>query len=90
VDAIGLVNIVQQLNRGLVFGGNQLAPEPALPSALGANHGVPNMREIRRLSTKSKQAVRRNAAVFDLSLVENFLSRIAPLPHPGDRGHGLW
>src|SRR5919108_47952 len=79
VDAIGLVNIVHNLNRGLDIGGNPIGAGTAFVIGVGANPGVPNLdEEIRRFEYKveagGEYAV--TQPVFDLSLLENFLRRI--------------
>jgi methionine synthase / methylenetetrahydrofolate reductase(NADPH) len=79
VDAIGLVNIVHNLNRGLDIGGNPIGAGTAFVIGVGANPGVPNLdEEIRRFEYKveagGEYAV--TQPVFDLSLLENFFRRI--------------
>jgi len=79
VDAIGLVNIVHNLNRGLDLGGNPIGEGTAFVIGVGANPGVPNLdEEIRRFEYKvhagAEYAV--TQPVFDLALLENFLKRI--------------
>ena len=79
VDAIGLVNIVHNLNRGLDIGGNPIGAGTDFVIGVGANPGVPNLdEEVRRFEYKveagGEYAV--TQPVFDLSLLENFLRRI--------------
>src|SRR5207245_6409814 len=79
VDAIGLVNIVHNLNRGLDIGGNPIGHGTAFVIGVGANPGVPNIdEEIRRFEYKveagAEYAV--TQTVFDLALMEHFLNRI--------------
>jgi len=79
VDAIGLVNIVHNLNRGLDIGGNPIGAGTSFVIGVGANPGVPNMdEEVRRFEYKveagGEYAV--TQPVFDLSLLEAFLRRI--------------
>ena len=79
VDAIGLVNIVHNLNRGLDVGNNPIGTGTGFVIGVGANPGVPNLdEEIRRFEFKvdagAEFAV--TQPVFDLSLLENFLRRI--------------
>jgi len=79
VDAIGLVNIVHNLNRGLDIGGNPIGTGTGFAIGVGANPGVPNLdEEIHRFEYKVEAggefAV--TQPVFDLSLLENFLRRI--------------
>jgi homocysteine S-methyltransferase len=80
VDAIGLVNIVHSLNRGLDIGGNPIGTGTAFVIGVGANPGVPNIdEEIRRFEYKVEAGAEYAVTqpVFDLGLVENFLKRIA-------------
>ncbi|HEY7616137.1 MAG TPA: bifunctional homocysteine S-methyltransferase/methylenetetrahydrofolate reductase, partial [Terriglobales bacterium] len=79
VDAIGLVNIVHNLNRGLDLGGNPIGTGTSFVIGVGANPGVPNLdEEIRRFEYKvgagAEYAV--TQPVFDISLLEVFLRRI--------------
>ena len=79
VDAIGLVNIVHNLNRGLDIGSNPLGAGTAFVIGVGANPGVPNIdEEIRRFQYKVEAGAEYAVTqpVFDLSLLENFLKRI--------------
>jgi homocysteine S-methyltransferase len=79
VDAIGLVNIVHNLNRGLDIGGNPIGIGTSFAIGVGANPGVPNMdEEIRRFEYKVEAGAEFAVTqpVFDLSLLENFLRRI--------------
>jgi homocysteine S-methyltransferase len=79
VDAIGLVNIVHNLNSGLDIGGNPIGSATPFVIGVGANPGVPNIdEEIRRFEYKveagGQYAV--TQPVFDLNLLEQFLKRI--------------
>jgi methionine synthase / methylenetetrahydrofolate reductase(NADPH) len=79
VDAIGLVNIVHNLNRGLDIGGNPIGVGTSFVIGVGANPGVPNIdEEIRRFEYKVEAGAEFAVTqpVFDLSLLENFLRRI--------------
>lgn len=79
VDAIGLVNIVHNLNRGLDIGGNPIGAGTGFVIGVGANPGVPNIdEEIRRFEYKVEAGAEYAVTqpVFDLSLLENFLRRI--------------
>ena len=81
VDAIGLVNIVHNLNRGLDIGGNVIGGKSGtgFVIAVGANPGVPNLdEEIRRFEYKVEAGaeVAITQPVFDVALLENFLKRI--------------
>ena len=79
VDAIGLVNIVHTLNRGLDIGGNPIGTGTAFAIGVGANPGVPNIdEEIARFEYKVEAGAEFAVTqpVFDLSLLENFLRKI--------------
>jgi methionine synthase I (cobalamin-dependent)/5,10-methylenetetrahydrofolate reductase len=79
VDAIGLVNIVQNLNRGLDIGGNPIGVGTSFVIGVGANPGVPNLdEEIRRFEYKVEAGAEYAVTqpVFDLSLLETFLRHI--------------
>jgi len=79
VDAIGLVNIVRNLNRGLDIGGNPIGTGTSFAIGVGGNPGVPNLdEEIRRFEYKVEAGAEFAVTqpVFDLSLLENFLRRI--------------
>jgi homocysteine S-methyltransferase len=79
VDAIGLVNIVHNLNRGLDIGGNPLGMGTAFAIGVGANPGLPNIdEEIKRFDYKVEAGAEYvvTQPVFDLKLLETFLRRI--------------
>ena len=79
VDAIGLVNIVHNLNRGLDIGGNPIGAATGFVIGVGANPGLPNLdEEIRRFEYKVEAGAEYAVTqpVFDLALLENFLRRI--------------
>ncbi|MFY9560832.1 MAG: bifunctional homocysteine S-methyltransferase/methylenetetrahydrofolate reductase [Terriglobales bacterium] len=79
VDAIGLVNIVHNLNRGLDLGGNTIGQGTSFVIGVGANPGLPNLdEEIRRFEYKVEAGAEYvvTQPVFDLNLLENFLKRI--------------
>src|ERR1700692_2864944 len=79
VDAIGLVNIVHNLNRGLDLGGNPIGAGTSFVIGVGANPGLPNLdEEIKRFEYKVEAGAEYvvTQPVFDLSLLENFLRRI--------------
>jgi homocysteine S-methyltransferase len=79
VDAIGLVNIVHNLNLGLDIGGNPIGPGTGFAIGVGANPGVPNLdEEVRRFEYKVEAGAEFAVTqpVFDLSLLENFLRKI--------------
>jgi homocysteine S-methyltransferase len=79
VDAIGLVNIVHNLNRGLDIGGNPIGAATNFVIAVGANPGADNIdEEIRRFEYKVEAGAELvvTQPVFDLRLLEAFLKRI--------------
>jgi 5,10-methylenetetrahydrofolate reductase len=79
VDAIGLVNIVHNLNRGLDIGGNPIGVGTAFVIGVGANPGVTNIdEEVRRFEYKVQAGAEYAVTqpVFDLALLEKFLKRI--------------
>jgi homocysteine S-methyltransferase len=85
VDAIGLVNIVRNLNHGLDIGGNPMGSQTALLIGVGANPGALNMdEEIRRFEWKVEAGAEYvvTQPVFDLDLLEAFLKRIEHVKIP--------
>ena len=85
VDAIGLVNIVNNLNHGLDIGGNPMGSQTAMLIGVGANPGALNMdEEVRRLDWKVEAGAEYivTQPVFDLDLMEIFLRRIAHVKIP--------
>jgi methionine synthase / methylenetetrahydrofolate reductase(NADPH) len=79
VDAIGLVNIVHNLNRGLDLGGNPIGAGTGFVIGVGANPGLPNLdEEIKRFEYKVQAGAEYvvTQPVFDLTLLDNFLRRI--------------
>src|SRR5450631_3542646 len=79
VDAIGLVNIVHNLNHGLDIGSNPIGNGTRFVIGVGANPGVPNIdEEIRRFEYKVQAGAEYAVTqpVFDLRLLEDFLRRI--------------
>jgi homocysteine S-methyltransferase len=85
VDAIGLVNIVRNLNHGLDIGGNPMGSQTALLIGVGANPGALNMdEEIRRFEWKVEAGAEYvvTQPVFDLDLMEAFLKRIEHVKIP--------
>jgi len=80
VDAIGLVNIVNNLNHGLDLGGNPIGSQTALLIGVGANPGAMNLEEeLRRFEWKVQGGAEYvvTQPVFDLDLLEAFLKRTA-------------
>jgi methionine synthase / methylenetetrahydrofolate reductase(NADPH) len=79
VDAIGLVNIVHSLNRGLDLGGNPIGTGTGFVIGVGANPGLTDLdEEIRRFEYKVEAGAEYAVTqpVFDMRLLENFLKRI--------------
>jgi len=79
VDSIGLVNIVNNLNRGLDVGANPIGTNTNFVIGVGANPGSPNLdEEIRRFEYKVEAGAEYcvTQPVFDLNLLEVFLKRI--------------
>jgi methionine synthase / methylenetetrahydrofolate reductase(NADPH) len=84
VDSIGLVNIVQRLNRGLDIGSNSIGASTNFAIGVGSNPGAPDIEnEIRRFAYKVEAGAEYaiTQPVFDLRLLENFLERT--------RDHGI-
>jgi len=79
VDAIGLVNIVRNLNHGLDIGKNSIGASTGFTVAVAANPGVPDIeQEVRRFAYKVEAGAEYaiTQPVFDLKLLEEFLKRI--------------
>ena len=79
VDAIGLVNIVHNLNHGLDLGGNPIGTATSFVIGVGANPGLPNLdEEIRRFEYKVQAGAEYvvTQPVFDIGQLESFLQRI--------------
>jgi len=79
VDAIGLVNIVHNLNRGLDLGANPIGAGTGFVIGVGANPGLTDLdEEIRRFEFKVQAGAEYAVTqpVFDIHLLENFLKRI--------------
>jgi len=78
VDAIGLTNIANNLNRGLDLGGNPMGSQTALLIGVGANPGALNMdEELKRFDWKVRAGAEYivTQPVFDLDLLEAFMKR---------------
>ncbi len=85
VDAIGLVNVVHNLNRGVDIGGNSIGAPTGFVIGVGANPGVPNIdEEIRRFEYKVEAGADYAVTqpVFDVDLLEHFLRRVEHLHIP--------
>ncbi|HEY6350265.1 MAG TPA: bifunctional homocysteine S-methyltransferase/methylenetetrahydrofolate reductase [Candidatus Angelobacter sp.] len=79
VDAIGLVNIVRNLNRGLDIGDNPIGKGTGFVIGVGANPGLLNIdEEVRRFEYKVEAGADYAVTqpVFDIGLLETFLRRI--------------
>jgi homocysteine S-methyltransferase len=79
VDAIGLVNIVRDLNHGLDLGRNPINASAGFTISVAANPGVPDIdHEVRRFELKVEAGAEFGITqpVFDLRLLEQFLRRI--------------
>jgi len=79
VDSIGLVNVVWRLNHGLDIGANPIGVSTNLTIGVAANPGVPDIEhELRRFQYKVEAGAEYaiTQPVFDLRLLEEFLSRI--------------
>jgi homocysteine S-methyltransferase len=76
VDAIGLANIVTNLNHGLDIGGNPIGSQTALLLGVGANPGALNMdEELRRFDWKVQAGAEYvvTQPVFDVELLEAWI-----------------
>ena len=79
VDAIGLVNIVHNLNRGLDIGANPIGIGTGFVIGVGANPGLTDLdEEVRRFEYKVEAGAEYAVTqpVFDIRLLEKFLQRI--------------
>jgi methionine synthase I (cobalamin-dependent)/5,10-methylenetetrahydrofolate reductase len=79
VDAIGLVNIVRNLNHGLDVGGNPIGSGTKFMIGVGANPGIVNIdEEVRRFEYKVEAGADYAVTqpVFDVALLEQFLRRV--------------
>src|SRR5580693_6778631 len=79
VDAIGLVNVVHNLNYGLDIGSNSIGASTGFTIDVAANPGVQDMdQEVRRFAFKVEAGAEYaiTQPVFDLRVLEEFLRRI--------------
>ena len=79
VDAIGLVNVVRNLNCGLDIGKNSIGGSTGFTISVAANPGVPDIdQEVRRFAYKVEAGAEFaiTQPVFDLRVLEEFLRRI--------------
>lgn len=85
VDAIGLTNLVRNLNSGLDLGGNAVGGQTAYLIGVGANPGAVNYEEeIRRYHWKVEAGADYvvTQPVFDLELLDRFLADTAAARRP--------
>ena len=79
VDAIGLVNVVHNLNYGLDIGKNSIGESTGFTISVAANPGVQDMdQEVRRFAFKVEAGAEFaiTQPVFDMRVLEEFLRRI--------------
>jgi homocysteine S-methyltransferase len=79
VDAIGLVNIVHNLNLGVDLGANPIGSATQFVIGVGANPGISDIdEEVRRFEYKCEAGAHYAVTqpVFDLRLLEVFLRRV--------------
>jgi homocysteine S-methyltransferase len=79
VDAIGLTNLVRNLNHGLDIGANSIGASTGFTISVAANPGVPDIEfELRRFAFKVEAGAEFaiTQPVFDMRLLEQFLKRI--------------
>jgi homocysteine S-methyltransferase len=79
VDSIGLVNVVNYLNRGIDIGGKRLSAPTGFHIGVGVNPGALNLDyEISRFERKVEAGAEFaiTQPVFDVKILENFLKRI--------------
>ena len=85
VDSIGLVKIARNLNLGLDLAGNPIRGQTSFCIGVGANPGAMDLdEEVRRFEKKVEAgaAFAFTQPVYDVSLLERFLSRIEPFRIP--------
>jgi methionine synthase / methylenetetrahydrofolate reductase(NADPH) len=79
VDAIGLTNLVWNLNHGLDIGANSIGASTGFTLSVAANPGVPDIDfEVRRFALKVEAGAEFaiTQPVFDMRLLEAFLKRV--------------
>ncbi len=79
VDAIGLVNIVHNLNLGVDVGANPIGSATSFVIGVGANPGITDIdEEVRRFEYKCQAGAHFAVTqpVFDMRLLEEFLRRV--------------
>jgi methionine synthase / methylenetetrahydrofolate reductase(NADPH) len=85
VDSIGLVNIVERLNKGLDIGSNAIGASTNFTIGVAANPGAPDIEnELSRFRYKVEAGAEYaiTQPVFDLRLLESFLERISEMRIP--------
>jgi methionine synthase / methylenetetrahydrofolate reductase (NADH) len=85
VDAIGLVNVLNNLNRGLDMGGNPLGTQTSFLIGVGLNpNAVDPDEELRRFEHKIRAGANFGVIrpVFDLDRLTTFLHRVQALDVP--------
>lgn len=85
IDAIGLTNLVAQLNRGLDPGGNALGAPTAFVHGVGVNPAAPDPeRELRRFAWKAEAGAcfAMTQPVFDAAQLEAGLARLEQFAVP--------
>ncbi len=85
VDAIGLTQLVSNLNRGLDLGGNAIGGQTGFLIGVGANPGNPNFEEeLRRFRLKVEAGAEYAVTqpVFETAVLERFLDAIGDLHIP--------
>jgi methionine synthase / methylenetetrahydrofolate reductase(NADPH) len=85
IDSIGLTNMVSLMNRGLDLGSNPFGEPTQFTIGVGVNPGHLDLEyELRRLDWKVKAGAEYaiTQPVFDVEVLENFLSRIEYLNLP--------
>ena len=81
VDSIGLVNVLNNLNRGLDVGGNPLGTRTSFLIGVGANPFAPDFEEqMRRFEYKMEAGANfaLTQPVFDVDRLAAFLKRVGP------------
>ena len=89
VDAIGLVNIVRNLNCGLDIGKNSIGGSTGFTISVAANPGVPDIdQEVRRFAYKVEAGAEFaiTQPVFDLRRAGGVSAADRAVPDSGDRG----
>jgi methionine synthase / methylenetetrahydrofolate reductase(NADPH) len=85
VDSIGLTNLINRLNHGLDFVGNPIGEPTGFSIGVGVNPGAINLdEELRRLDLKIQAGAEYmiTQPVFDIRILEKFLSRIKHIKLP--------